>query len=118
MSEEDISLFDLLNLSIGTPQRGAVNFSALHVLLHAVLRHLDLQEVTARWTDTPPGDGRPDAAVGVTAAGEAELRPGTESQQRTVGSRIRTCEDGVTEVSFYFIKRIFFNTLTLKHCLT
>lgn len=92
MSAENISLLDLLNLSIGTPQTGAVNFNALHVLLHAVLRHLDLQEVTARWADAHPGHRHP----GEVAA--KELQAGSEPQQRTVGSRIRTCEDGVTEV--------------------
>ncbi|XP_075897587.1 uncharacterized protein LOC142898513 [Nelusetta ayraudi] len=93
MSVENISLLELLNLSIGTPQRGAVNFNALHVLLHAVLRHLDLQEVTARWEDAPPGHRHSEEA----AAGK-ELRASTEPQpQRTVGSRIRSCEDGVTE---------------------
>lgn len=94
MSVENISLLDLLNLSIGTPQRGAVNFNALHVLLHAVLRHLDLQEVTARWEDAPPGHRQPEEAV----ATRKELRAGTEPQPRTFGSRIRSCEDGVTEV--------------------
>lgn len=94
MSVENIRLLDLLNLSIGTPQRGAVNFNALHVLLHAVLRHLDLQEVTARWEDAPAGHRSPEHGV---ATGK-ELQAATEPQQQTIGSRIRSCEDGVTEV--------------------
>ncbi|XP_062895246.1 uncharacterized protein C16orf96-like isoform X2 [Mobula hypostoma] len=40
-----ISLFDLVNLSIGHPGPGAVNFTALHSLLHAVLQHLGIQQV-------------------------------------------------------------------------
>lgn len=94
MSVENISLLDLLNLSIGTPQRGAVNFNALHVLLRAVLGHLDLQEVTARWEDAPPGHRHPEAGA-VTGK---ELQAGIAPQQPTLGSRIRGCEDGVTEV--------------------
>ncbi|XP_043923981.1 uncharacterized protein C16orf96 homolog [Protopterus annectens] len=40
-----ISLFDLANLSIGTPEIGAVNFNALHTLLHAILKNLNIQYV-------------------------------------------------------------------------
>uniref|UniRef100_A0A673YFZ3 Glutamine-rich protein 2-like n=1 Tax=Salmo trutta TaxID=8032 RepID=A0A673YFZ3_SALTR len=52
----DISLFDLVNLSIGTPEVGAVNFNALHTLLHAILGHLKIQNVTTGWReqDTTP----------------------------------------------------------------
>ncbi|KAM9472815.1 uncharacterized protein ACWYII_007990 isoform 5-T5 [Salvelinus alpinus] len=52
----DISLFDLVNLSIGTPEVGAVNFNALHTLLHAILGHLKIQTVTTDWReqDAPP----------------------------------------------------------------
>nr|XP_046186873.1 uncharacterized protein C16orf96-like isoform X1 [Oncorhynchus gorbuscha] len=52
----DISLFDLVNLSIGTPEVGAVNFNALHTLLHAILGHLKIQNVTTGWReqDAPP----------------------------------------------------------------
>ncbi|XP_021413973.2 uncharacterized protein C16orf96 [Oncorhynchus mykiss] len=52
----DISLFDLVNLSIGTPEVGAVNFNALHTLLHAILGHLKIQNVTTGWReqDGPP----------------------------------------------------------------
>lgn len=65
MTEQSISLHDLLNLSIGTPQKGAVNFNALHALLHAVLSQLGIREMKTRWRDTPPG--LPDALVAVTA---------------------------------------------------
>lgn len=65
MTEESISLHDLLNLSIGTPQKGVVNFNALYALLHAVLSQLGIREMKTRWRDTPPG--LPDALVAVTA---------------------------------------------------
>ncbi|KAJ8389165.1 hypothetical protein AAFF_G00123710 [Aldrovandia affinis] len=53
-----ISLFDLVNLSVGTPDVGAVNFNALHTLLHAIVRHFKIQDVTAEWIGED-GDGRP-----------------------------------------------------------
>ncbi|XP_069050563.1 glutamine-rich protein 2 isoform X2 [Lepisosteus oculatus] len=49
-----VSLFDLANLAIGSPEVGAVNFNALHALLHAILRHLKIEDVTAEWRDEEP----------------------------------------------------------------
>ncbi|XP_067837579.1 uncharacterized protein C16orf96-like, partial [Heptranchias perlo] len=40
-----ISLFDLTNLSINYPEPGVVNFLALHSLLHAIIKHLGIQDV-------------------------------------------------------------------------
>ncbi|XP_037831037.1 glutamine-rich protein 2 isoform X2 [Kryptolebias marmoratus] len=96
MSEENISLFELLNLSIGTPQRGSVNFSALYALLLAVLEQLGALEMKTRWREPPPGHTVPDALVDVTARAreqeeeeeeeeqeeEEEVRPDTESDQQ------------------------------------
>ncbi|XP_038597845.1 glutamine-rich protein 2 [Tachyglossus aculeatus] len=45
-----VSLRELADLSIGTPEVGTVNFNALHTLLLAILRHLNLQDVK---TDLP-----------------------------------------------------------------
>lgn len=121
-------MYDLLNLAIGTPQQGAVNFSALHSLLLAVLRQLDIRELKTRWRDSPPGDMHLTYQVDVTSLTEEEqaqvqgdveqeVRPGTELQKRihpassptptcsTAGdgqsrlfSRIQACEDGLSEV--------------------
>ncbi|XP_071322262.1 glutamine-rich protein 2-like isoform X4 [Trachinotus anak] len=98
MSEDSVTLFELLNLSIGTPQQGAVNFSALHALLHAVLRTLGIREMKIRWSDPLPGDSHTDALVSITAPGQdrrtegeqileepdlkQEDRSGTELQER------------------------------------
>eukprot|EP00064_Thunnus_orientalis_P024289 superscaffoldBa00010198_g24574 len=108
MSEESISLYELLNLSIGTPQTGAVNFSALHELLHAVLKQLGLREMKIRWKELPPGLGgrghtEPLMEVSGTeqdsdteeklhrtqrgmSAAEREAQPGTELLERTPSS--------------------------------
>ncbi|XP_051889001.1 uncharacterized protein LOC127579956 isoform X2 [Pristis pectinata] len=60
-----ISLFDLANLSIGHPGPGAVNFTALHSLLHAVLRHLGIQQVlTERRPELLEPGARPDLGPG------------------------------------------------------
>nr|XP_008289173.1 PREDICTED: glutamine-rich protein 2-like [Stegastes partitus] len=122
---ENISLLDLLNLSIGYPQEANVNFAALHTLLLAMLRQLDLREVRTRWRDAPTGD----PPAGVTApspeeqqrpaqkemsGSQQEVQPGTELQQRSASppppthatsgvaaagfqSRIQSCEDGVSK---------------------
>ncbi|XP_027694807.1 uncharacterized protein C16orf96 homolog isoform X2 [Vombatus ursinus] len=42
-----IKFKDLLNLAIGTPDPGVVvNFNALHILLHSIMEHLNLEEQT------------------------------------------------------------------------
>ncbi|KAM8844782.1 uncharacterized protein AB9W97_000216 isoform 2-T2 [Spinachia spinachia] len=120
MSERTSGLFDLLNDAIGTPQRGVVNFSALHALLHAVLRQLDARDPP--WGDPAPqggGAAKRDhpGETDVTAA-ELKVEPGEELRQRTASpppppepssssscgpaagdqlDRIRTCEDGVSK---------------------
>ncbi|KAK1799199.1 hypothetical protein P4O66_007454, partial [Electrophorus voltai] len=66
-----IRLFDLVNLSIGTPEIGAVNFNALHTLLHAILEHLKIQNVTAEWREPDEGhDPRGALATKTTLSGE------------------------------------------------
>ncbi|XP_030064064.1 LOW QUALITY PROTEIN: glutamine-rich protein 2 [Microcaecilia unicolor] len=40
-----VTLNELANLSIGTPELGVVNFNALHALIHAIIRHLKIQDV-------------------------------------------------------------------------
>ncbi|XP_059804104.1 uncharacterized protein LOC132379858 isoform X1 [Hypanus sabinus] len=60
-----ISLFDLANLSIGHPGPGAVNFTALHSLLHAVLQHLGIQQVL---TERQPELLGPEPGIGTEPA--------------------------------------------------
>ncbi|XP_067284900.1 glutamine-rich protein 2 isoform X2 [Pseudorasbora parva] len=47
----DISLHELVDLSIGTPDVGSVHFGALHTLLHAILGHLKIERVTTTWKE-------------------------------------------------------------------
>lgn len=53
-----ISLYQLADLSIGTPEIGVVNFNALRTLLHALLRHLKLEDIL---TDIKQDWGAPPA---------------------------------------------------------
>ncbi|XP_043855219.1 uncharacterized protein C16orf96 homolog [Dromiciops gliroides] len=39
-----IKFKDLLNLALGTPDPGVVNFNALHILLNSIIEHLHLEE--------------------------------------------------------------------------
>ncbi|CAM9982867.1 unnamed protein product [Bubo scandiacus] len=77
-----LSLSQLLDVAIGTPQAGAVNFTALYSLLQAMLGHLGLQDLPA------PGRGHsPTPLLGRDQPPEAPPReeggqgggPGTES---------------------------------------
>lgn len=54
-----ISLSDLVNLSIGTPEVGAVNFNALHALLHAIIKNLNIQDVKAKVPEEENGPYNP-----------------------------------------------------------
>ncbi|XP_048350511.1 uncharacterized protein C16orf96 homolog [Sphaerodactylus townsendi] len=40
-----VTFGELVNLAIGTPELGNVNFNALHFLLHSMLQHFNLQDV-------------------------------------------------------------------------
>ncbi|KAF3845897.1 hypothetical protein F7725_002975 [Dissostichus mawsoni] len=86
---ENISLVDLLNLAIGTPSKGAVNFSALYALLNAILRQLDIRELKTGWTDTSPRDGRPESLVAVPAPQQVDKHTEEEEKQQ-VQSAIST----------------------------
>ena len=44
---EALSLSQLVDLALGTPEVGSVNFNVLHTLLHAVLSKLDIAAVKA-----------------------------------------------------------------------
>ena len=46
-----LSLAQMVDLALGTPEVGAVNFNVLHTLLHAVLTKLDISAVKAELSD-------------------------------------------------------------------
>ncbi|KAJ0058529.1 hypothetical protein NL108_016381 [Boleophthalmus pectinirostris] len=74
MADEDISLYNLLNLSITSPGQGTVNFRALYALLHGILRQLDLRDITVSFSDTGPQKSPPEPRT--EAEGEPRSRTG------------------------------------------
>ena len=79
---DPLSLSQLLDVAIGTPQVGAVNFPALHSLLQAMLRHLGLQDLPALGRGHSPtpllGRDQPPEAPPREEGGQGG-GPGTES---------------------------------------
>ncbi|KAM4663493.1 glutamine-rich protein 2 [Discoglossus pictus] len=67
-----ITLFDLTNLSIGTPEVGAVNFNALHTLLHAILKHLNIQELKTEIPEEDRGPYKPPGGLAQVAPSEKQ----------------------------------------------
>ncbi|XP_021096667.1 glutamine-rich protein 2 isoform X3 [Heterocephalus glaber] len=53
-----VSLRELADLAIGTPEVGAVNFTALHTLIVAMLKNLNLQETVIDFHTLSPKGGR------------------------------------------------------------
>lgn len=72
----NLSFVELINLAIGTPELGNVNFNALHLLLHSLVEHLHLQdmrkEVSADELEfiKPPASSAASAASAATSATE------------------------------------------------
>ena len=69
------TLEDLLNLALGTPEIGAVNFNYLHEVLHEILKHLGISKKVARRAD------HVDYAVRAVSGGSTPLSdvPGAKS---------------------------------------
>ncbi|XP_040542154.1 glutamine-rich protein 2 [Gallus gallus] len=79
-----LSLSELLDAAIGTPEVGAVNFTALHSLLYAMLQHMGLQHLPAVGRAATPGEhpqhrGRPPGTASSSAA-PAVLKDGSEGE--------------------------------------
>ncbi|XP_053550170.1 uncharacterized protein C16orf96 homolog [Bombina bombina] len=64
-----VSLKELVNLAIGTPELGAVNFNALHSLLHGLLEHLQLGDVQRNLSREERDFIQPALTMGGTASG-------------------------------------------------
>nr|XP_025855262.1 glutamine-rich protein 2 [Vulpes vulpes] len=90
-----VSLRELADLAIGTPEAGAVNFTALHTLIVAMLRSLNLQEVRIDFQSPepepePPPPPPPQAVVSAPQlAAPRETRPAAlESQVKGLGGQV------------------------------
>ncbi|XP_053231977.1 glutamine-rich protein 2 isoform X3 [Podarcis raffonei] len=66
-----VTLYELADISIGTPEVGHVNFNALHTLLHAILRYLKIQDAMAEVKVDRGPPSKPDVPVAIeTGVGE------------------------------------------------
>ncbi|XP_074870978.1 glutamine-rich protein 2 isoform X2 [Carettochelys insculpta] len=83
-----VSLAELADLSIGTPETGVVNFNALHALLHAIIKQLNLQDVKAEMCEETP---KPLEAVPLLEketkqrSDEAEDSPYADLEKKVIG---------------------------------
>ncbi|XP_061472272.1 glutamine-rich protein 2 isoform X2 [Rhineura floridana] len=68
-----VTLYELADLSIGTPEIGIVNFNALHTLLHAILGHLNLQDIETELKMDRGPPSKPQLMAAVAAAAEKGL---------------------------------------------
>lgn len=96
-----LSLSELLDAAIGTPEVGAVNFTALHSLLYAMLQHLGLQHLPAVGRAATPGEhpqhrGRPPGTASSSAA-PAVLKDGSEGEDSddSGGSEVKGLQGAV-----------------------
>lgn len=88
----EISLIDLLNESIGSPESGSVNFRALYALLHALLENLHLQQVRTVWGEV---EGRGEGE-GEAGGPEPPARP--RSPCRPLEDKLRLAEKQFSEL--------------------
>ncbi|XP_020667586.3 uncharacterized protein C16orf96 homolog [Pogona vitticeps] len=70
-----ISFAELVNLAIGTPELGNVNFNALHLFLHSLLEHLHLRDVKKEITDDELDFIKPPSGLPASVTASAEAVP-------------------------------------------
>ncbi|KAM5272744.1 glutamine-rich protein 2 [Ctenodactylus gundi] len=93
-----VTLRELADLAIGTPEVGAVNFTALHTLLVAVLRNLNFQDTLIDFQLPSPEGGRSVESLRTLDSAQApreKHKPGgrlssqaLESQVKDLGSQV------------------------------
>nr|XP_028572833.1 glutamine-rich protein 2 isoform X3 [Podarcis muralis] len=94
-----VTLYELADISIGTPEVGHVNFNALHTLLHAILRYLKIQDaMTEVKVDRGP-PSKPDMPEAIeTGVGEIlsdeELLKGKDGRAGKEGREGRAGKEG------------------------
>lgn len=77
-----VTLSKLLDLSLGTPEPGAVNFNALHTLLAALINQMKIQEMEVDFTENIPmsdsalSKRAPTADSGIIEGSEKPLQSG------------------------------------------
>ncbi|KAI5282933.1 Glutamine-Rich Protein 2 [Manis pentadactyla] len=94
-----VSLRELADLSIGTPEVGAVNFTALHTLLVAMLKNLNLQDTQIDFHSPLPEQSRvfesSGSAPSVPHQADPEEKPRSSSVSKTTQQML---ENQVTDL--------------------
>lgn len=93
----NMSLRTLLDLSLGTPEPGAVNFNALHTLLAALLTKLDLNGMQIPASSVagvssamvPVGAGVTTATTTVSVVGAGVMVGGLESKVKSLEDQLK-----------------------------
>uniref|UniRef100_A0A8C4FFI6 Glutamine rich 2 n=1 Tax=Catagonus wagneri TaxID=51154 RepID=A0A8C4FFI6_9CETA len=80
-----VSLLELADVAIGTPEVGAVNFTALHTLIVAMLKNLNLQEERINYQSQLPEQSRSFEAP--RASSSTQQLPGSKERRRSSVSR-------------------------------
>ncbi|XP_015248886.1 PREDICTED: glutamine-rich protein 2-like [Cyprinodon variegatus] len=104
--DRNISLWELLEESLGPTHSGSVNFSALHALLQAVLQQLDLREVKTSWSLPETQDSAWDGTEGSRYQAAAQ-QPEILAEVKRSCHRVDELEKEVNFLKENFLKENF-----------
>lgn len=91
-----VSLRELADLAIGTPEVGAVNFTALHTLLVAMLKSLNLQDTRIDFQSPMLDQSRSFESARVSTS--TPQLPGPKERRRSSVARAQTLETQVKDL--------------------
>ncbi|KAB0365139.1 hypothetical protein FD754_009295 [Muntiacus muntjak] len=91
-----VSLQELADLAIGTPEVGAVNFTALHTLLVAMLKSLNLQDTRIDFQSPMLDQSRSFESARVSTS--TPQLPGPKERRRSSVARAQTLETQVKDL--------------------
>ncbi|CAI9163791.1 unnamed protein product [Rangifer tarandus platyrhynchus] len=95
-SAPSVSLRELADLAIGTPEVGAVNFMALHTLLVAMLKSLNLQDTRIDFQSPMLDQSRSFESARVSTS--TPQLPGPKERRRSSVARAQTLETQVKDL--------------------
>ncbi|XP_073089010.1 glutamine-rich protein 2 [Manis javanica] len=94
-----VSLRELVDLSIGTPEVGAVNFTALHTLLVAMLKNLNLQDTQIDFHSPLPEQSRVFESSGTAPSVPHQADPKEKPRSSSVSkTKQQMLENQVTDL--------------------
>ncbi|KAM4843270.1 glutamine-rich protein 2 [Thomomys bottae] len=93
-----VSLHELVDLAIGTPELGAVNFTALHTLLMSMLKVLNLQDATIDYQPVLAERGRSMETVGSLVSTAPPMPPREKELRQTVSGMPSALDTKVQDI--------------------